>query len=58
MGGGRGVNIEAMTALFTLTPEQVAKAKSLLKAYQAQVAPLQQYMRRSVRRRPRSTRTR
>lgn len=44
MGGGRGMNIEAMTALYTLTPEQVTKADALLKAYQAQVAPLQQYM--------------
>ncbi|MBP9896884.1 MAG: hypothetical protein KBF28_00790 [Gemmatimonadales bacterium] len=44
MGGGRGMNIEAMTALYTLTPEQVTKADALLKAYQAQVAPLQAYM--------------
>jgi Spy/CpxP family protein refolding chaperone len=44
MGGGRGMNIEAMTALYTLTPEQVTKADALLKAYQAQVMPLQQYM--------------
>lgn len=42
--GGRGMNIEAMTALYTLTPEQVTKADALLKAYQAQVMPLQQYM--------------
>ena len=38
------MNIEAMTALYTLTPEQVTKADALLKAYQAQVAPLQAYM--------------
>ncbi len=43
-GGGRGMNIETMTTLYTLTPAQVAKADSLLKQYQALTMPLQQYM--------------
>jgi len=42
--GGRGMNIEAMTALYTLTPEQVTKADALIKAYQESTRPLQQYM--------------
>jgi Spy/CpxP family protein refolding chaperone len=42
--GGRGMNIEAMTTLYTLTPEQVTKADALIKAYQESTRPLQQYM--------------
>lgn len=42
--GGRGMNIEAMTALYTLTPEQVTKADALIKAYQESTRPLQQYL--------------
>ena len=43
-GGGRGMNIEAMTTLYTLTPEQVKKADALLVTYNAGVQPLMQYM--------------
>ncbi len=43
-GGGRGMNIDALTTMYTLTPEQVKKADALLVTYNAAAQPLQQYM--------------
>lgn len=43
-GMGGGVNIERMTTLYSLTPEQVAKATELKKTYDAQTAGVQAWM--------------
>jgi len=44
-GGGRGgINIEQMTTMYALTPDQVAKATELKKTYDAQTAGVQAWM--------------
>lgn len=51
MGGGRmgrgmggGINVEQMTTLYSLTPDQVAKAAELKKTYDASTAGVQAWM--------------
>lgn len=43
-GGGGGMNVDRMATLYHLTPEQVAKATELTKAYNASTAGVQAWM--------------
>ncbi|MEO5800580.1 MAG: hypothetical protein ABIZ70_02195 [Gemmatimonadales bacterium] len=46
-GGGRGmggINVEQMSTMYTLTPEQVAKANDLKKAYDTKTAGVTAWM--------------
>jgi len=46
-GGGRGmggINVEQMTTMYALTPDQVAKTTELKKTYDAQTAGVQAWM--------------
>ncbi|MES2123286.1 MAG: Spy/CpxP family protein refolding chaperone [Gemmatimonadota bacterium] len=43
-GMGGGINVEQMTTLYSLTPDQVAKATELKKAYDASTAGVQAWM--------------
>lgn len=41
--GGRGMNIDAMTTMYTLTADQKTKTQTLLDEYNKEAQPLQQY---------------
>lgn len=45
MGRGGGMNVDAMTTLYTLTDDQKTKTQALLDDYNKSAMPLQQYMR-------------
>jgi Spy/CpxP family protein refolding chaperone len=44
-GGGRGMSVEALTTMYTLTDDQKAKTQTLLDEYNKGAQPLMQYMR-------------